>query len=202
MKRKITGIFCLLMALLLVFTACGSGDPALVGTWECNYEITELLSDYWQEQGIDLKTEEKLYVQLELVFTKDSCSMYCDAADTAALTEHYFDVVLAELVEMVYTAEAENGRSRAEADAYYAAMDTSIEALCETLLTKPRAMVEEFMAESEALERGVYRTENGELYMEANEADLRNATEHLHYSISGNALTLEFGDQILSFEKK
>ena len=202
MKQKITGIFCLLMALLLALTACGSGDPALVGTWACNYDMTELLSDYWQEQGIDLKTEEKLYIRLELVFTKDSCSMYCDAADTAELTERYFDAVLAELAEMVYTAEAENGRSRAEADAYYASMDTSVELMCETLLTEPRAMVEEFMAESEALENGVYRTENGELYMEANEADLRNATEHLHYSISGNALTLDFGDQILIFEKK
>ncbi len=202
MKQRITGIFCLLMVLLLALTACGSGDPALVGTWECNYDMTELLSDYWQEQGIDLKTKERLCIQLELVFTKDSCSMYCDTADTAALTEHYFDAVLAELAEMVYTAEAENGRSRAEADAYYASMDTSIEAQCEMLLTEPRAMVEEFMAESEALENGVYRAENGELYMEANKADLRNATEHLHYSISGNALTLDFGDQILTFEKK
>lgn len=202
MKGKITGILCLLMALLLALTACGSGDPALVGTWECSYDLTGLLSDYWLEQGIDLKTEEKLCVQLELVFTEDSCSMHYDATDTAVLTERYFDAVLAELVEVVYTAEEESGRSREEADAYYASMDTTVEAMCETLLTKPRAMVEDFLAESEPLENGVYRTEEGKLYMEANETDLGNATEHLDYSISGHTLTVDFGDQILTFEKK
>ena len=200
MKRRISSAIVLCLLLCLLLSACGSGDPALVGTWESNMDVTDSLTDFWQEQGITLKTTEKLYLQLELVLTDDGrCSMYYDSADSAVLAEGYFTAVLGELIEIVYEAE---GRSREETDAYYASMDTSVEALCETLLKEPRAIVEELIAQSEPLENGFYRVDEGKLYMEATKSQLNKATEHLDYHMQGDVLTLSFGDQTVDFVKK
>lgn len=201
-KRRKTIALCLALGLLLLLAACGLEDPALVGTWESDFDITEILSDYWQEQNIRLNTEAKLYVQLRLILNEDgSCTMDYDSVDTRKLTDAYFLAVQEDLTEQVYAREEASGSSREETDATLAGMGTSVAALCETLLQEPRTMVEEFLNSAEIIENGVYRTQEGKLYLEQTKAELRDTPDHLDYSLENGILTIKFGDQTLLFGK-
>lgn len=185
----------LILSLLLSLVGCGSEDPALVGTWEANVDLTDAMETYWQEQGVELKTEEKLYVQMELVFTADGgCSMYFDSQESQTLAESYFTAVLGELIELLYQTQEVEGMSREETDSFLASQGTTAEAMCQTLLEEPREIIGNVLSESEALRDGVYRTEDGKLYMEATEKDLKNAVDNMGYLLEGDTLTLNFED--------
>lgn len=194
-KRGI--LFTLLTALCLLFflTACGGTDGALTGTWEAELDVSDLLEEYWQEQGISLAVEEKLYIQLELVFGADgSCSMYFDETDSWELAEKYFAAVQADLLRQVYEGQEAEGFSREETDASFAAIGSSTEAMVGTLLAEPREMLETLLTESEAIESGVYRVKDGMLYMEQDKKALKDSANGLSYVLEGDCLTLQFGE--------
>ena len=199
MKKTGTVIIILTMlCLLLGLSACGGTDKELTGTWETELDVSELLEEYWQEQGISLTVEERLFVQMELVFGDEgTCSMYFDVAESRLLAERYFAAVQEDLLRQVYEKQEAEGISREETDASFAAIGSSTEAMVGTLLAEPREMLETLLTESESIENGVYRVKDGELFIEQDKKTLKDSTDGLSYALDGDCLTLYFGEDSL-----
>lgn len=199
MKKTGTVIIILTMlCLLLGLSACGGTGKELTGTWETELDVSELLEEYWQEQGISLTVEERLFVQMELVFRDEgTCSMYFDVAESRSLAERYFAAVQEDLLRQVYEKQEAEGISREETDASFAAIGSSTEAMVGTLLAEPREMLETLLTESESIENGVYRVKDGELFIEQDKKTLKDSTDGLSYVLDGDCLTLYFGEDSL-----
>ena len=166
MKKRILSVI-LMLAILLSFTACGSGDKEkLVGTWKCEMDLAEQINT---EMGLDEESAEYLnfdsftivlYMQIN---EDDTYSLY---ADTDAL-EQTMEAAMASFAEGMtkYLEDmvlAETGIAMSADDILAASNTTMDEMLAEAF---PEGMVEE-LAEGMKQE-GKFKAKDGKFYTSA-----------------------------------
>lgn len=78
MKKKIFAVVATLMATIMCFVGCGSNEPDLVGKWECDYDLTDLMNESFA-QGLGMEADEFMkymkfsdfVLKLDFEFTAD-----------------------------------------------------------------------------------------------------------------------------------
>ena len=189
MKKRILSVI-LMLAILLSFTACGSGDKEkLVGTWKCEMDLAEQINT---EMGLDEESAEYLnfdsftivlYMQIN---EDDTYSLY---ADTDAL-EQTMEVAMASFAEGMtkYLEDmvlAETGIAMSADDILAASNTTMDEMLAEAF---PEGMVEE-LAEGMKQE-GKFKAKDGKFYTSAGLEYEVDPAVYETYTLEGTTLTL------------
>lgn len=189
MKKRILSVI-LMLAILLSFTACGSGDKEkLVGTWKCEMDLAEQINT---EMGLDEESAEYLnfdsftivlYMQIN---EDDTYSLY---ADTDAL-EQTMEAAMASFAEGMtkYLEDmvlAETGIAMSADDILAASNTTMDEMLAEAF---PEGMVEE-LAEGMKQE-GKFKAKDGRLYTSAGLEYEVDPAVYETYTLEGTTLTL------------
>lgn len=189
MKKRILSVI-LMLAILLSFTACGSGDKEkLVGTWKCEMDLVEQINT---EMGLDEESAEYLnfdsftivlYMQIN---EDDTYSLYADtdaleqtmeaakASFAEGMTKYLEDMVL-----------AETGIAMSADDILAASNTTMDEMLAEAF---PEGMVEE-LAEGMKQE-GKFKAKDGRLYTSAGLEYEVDPAVYETYTLEGTTLTL------------
>lgn len=189
MKKRILSVI-LMLAILLSFTACGSGDKEkLVGTWKCEMDLAEQINT---EMGLDEESAEYLnfdsftivlYMQIN---EDDTYSLY---ADTDAL-EQTMEAAMASFAEGMtkYLEDmvlAETGIAMSADDILAASNTTMDEMLAEAF---PEGMVEEL---AEGLKQeGKFKAKDGRLYTSAGLEYEVDPAVYETYTLEGTTLTL------------
>lgn len=189
MKKRILSVI-LMLAILLSFTACGSGDKEkLVGTWKCEMDLAEQINT---EMGLDEESAEYLnfdsftivlYMQIN---EDDTYSLY---ADTDAL-EQTMEAAMASFAEGMtkYLEDmvlAETGIAMSADDILAASNTTMDEMLAEAF---PEGMVEE-LAEGMKQE-GKFKAKDGKFYTSAGLEYEVDPAVYETYTLEGSTLTL------------
>ena len=189
MKKRILSVI-LMLAILLSFTACGSGDKEkLVGTWKCEMDLAEQINT---EMGLDEESAEYLnfdsftivlYMQIN---EDDTYSLY---ADTDAL-EQTMEAAMASFAEGMtkYLEDmvlAETGIAMSADDILAASNTTMDEMLAEAF---PEGMVEE-LAEGMKQE-GKFKAKDGKFYTSAGLEYEVDPAVYEPYTLEGTTLTL------------
>lgn len=189
MKKRILSVI-LILAILLSFTACGSGDKEkLVGTWKCEMDLAEQINT---EMGLDEESAEYLnfdsftivlYMQIN---EDDTYSLY---ADTDAL-EQTMEAAMASFAEGMtkYLEDmvlAETGIAMSADDILAASNTTMDEMLAEAF---PEGMVEE-LAEGMKQE-GKFKAKDGKFYTSAGLEYEVDPAVYETYTLEGTTLTL------------
>ena len=189
MKKRILSVI-LMLAILLSFTACGSGDKEkLVGTWKCEMDLAEQINT---EMGLDEESAEYLnfdsftivlYMQIN---EDDTYSLY---ADTDAL-EQTMEAAMASFAEGMtkYLEDmvlAETGIAMSADDILAASNTTMDEMLAEAF---PEGMVEE-LAEGMKQE-GKFKAKDGKFYTSAGLENEVDPAVYETYTLEGTTLTL------------
>lgn len=189
MKKRILSVI-LMLAILLSFTACGSGDKEkLVGTWKCEMDLAEQINT---EMGLDEESAEYLnfdsftivlYMQIN---EDDTYSLY---ADTDAL-EQTMEAAMASFAEGMtkYLEDmvlAETGIAMSADDILAASNTTMDEMLAEAF---PEGMVEE-LAEGMKQE-GKFKAKDGKFYTSAGLEYEVDPAVYETYTLEGTTLTL------------
>lgn len=189
MKKRILSVI-LMLAILLSFTACGSGDKEkLVGTWKCEMDLVEQINT---EMGLDEESAEYLnfdsftivlYMQIN---EDDTYSLY---ADTDAL-EQTMEAAMASFAEGMtkYLEDmvlAETGIAMSADDILAASNTTMDEMLAEAF---PEGMVEE-LAEGMKQE-GKFKAKDGKFYTSAGLEYEVDPAVYETYTLEGTTLTL------------
>lgn len=189
MKKRILSVI-LMLAILLSFTACGSGDKEkLVGTWKCEMDLAEQINT---EMGLDEESAEYLnfdsftivlYMQIN---EDDTYSLY---ADTDAL-EQTMEAAMASFAEGMtkYLEDmvlAESGIAMSADDILAASNTTMDEMLAEAF---PEGMVEE-LAEGMKQE-GKFKAKDGKFYTSAGLEYEVDPAVYETYTLEGTTLTL------------
>ena len=189
MKKRILSVI-LMLAILLSFTACGSGDKEkLVGTWKCEMDLAEQINT---EMGLDEESAEylnfdsftiALYMQIN---EDDTYSLY---ADTDAL-EQTMEAAMASFAEGMtkYLEDmvlAETGIAMSADDILAASNTTMDEMLAEAF---PEGMVEE-LAEGMKQE-GKFKAKDGKFYTSAGLEYEVDPAVYETYTLEGTTLTL------------
>lgn len=189
MKKRILSVI-LMLAILLSFTACGSGDKEkLVGTWKCEMDLVEQINT---EMGLDEESAEYLnfdsftivlYMQIN---EDDTYSLYADtdaleqtmeaakASFAEGMTKYLEDMVL-----------AETGIAMSADDILAASNTTMDEMLAEAF---PEGMVEE-LAEGMKQE-GKFKAKDGKFYTSAGLEYEVDPAVYETYTLEGTTLTL------------
>lgn len=189
MKKRILSVI-LMLAILLSFTACGSGDKEkLVGTWKCEMDLAEQINT---EMGLDEESAEYLnfdsftivlYMQIN---EDDTYSLY---ADTDAL-EQTMEAAMASFAEGMtkYLEDmvlAETGIAMSADDILAASNTTMDEMLAEAF---PEGMVEEL---AEGLKQeGKFKAKDGKFYTSAGLEYEVDPAVYETYTLEGTTLTL------------
>lgn len=189
MKKRVLSVI-LMLAILLSFTACGSGDKEkLVGTWKCEMDLAEQINT---EMGLDEESAEYLnfdsftivlYMQIN---EDDTYSLY---ADTDAL-EQTMEAAMASFAEGMtkYLEDmvlAETGIAMSADDILAASNTTMDEMLAEAF---PEGMVEE-LAEGMKQE-GKFKAKDGKFYTSAGLEYEVDPAVYETYTLEGTTLTL------------
>ena len=189
MKKRILSVI-LMLAILLSFTACGSGDKEkLVGTWKCEMDLVEQINT---EMGLDEESAEYLnfdsftivlYMQIN---EDDTYSLY---ADTDAL-EQTMEAAMASFAEGMtkYLEDmvlAETGIAMSADDILAASNTTMDEMLAEAF---PEGMAEE-LAEGMKQE-GKFKAKDGKFYTSAGLEYEVDPAVYETYTLEGTTLTL------------
>lgn len=189
MKKRILSVI-LMLAILLSFTACGSGDKEkLVGTWKCEMDLAEQINT---EMVLDEESAEYLnfdsftivlYMQIN---EDDTYSLY---ADTDAL-EQTMEAAMASFAEGMtkYLEDmvlAETGIAMSADDILAASNTTMDEMLAEAF---PEGMVEE-LAEGMKQE-GKFKAKDGKFYTSAGLEYEVDPAVYETYTLEGTTLTL------------
>lgn len=189
MKKRILSVI-LMLAILLSFTACGSGDKEkLIGSWKCEMDLAEQINT---EMGLDEESAEYLnfdsftivlYMQIN---EDDTYSLY---ADTDAL-EQTMEAAMASFAEGMtkYLEDmvlAETGIAMSADDILAASNTTMDEMLAEAF---PEGMVEE-LAEGMKQE-GKFKAKDGKFYTSAGLEYEVDPAVYETYTLEGTTLTL------------
>ena len=189
MKKRILSVI-LMLAILLSFTACGSGDKEkLVGTWKCEMDLAEQINTV---MGLEEESAESLnFVSFTIVLymqinEDDTYSLY---ADTDAL-EQTMEAAMASFAEGMtkYLEDmvlAETGIAMSADDILAASNTTMYEMLAEAF---PEGMVEE-LAEGMKQE-GKFKAKDGKFYTSAGLEYEVDPAVYETYTLEGTTLTL------------
>ena len=189
MKKRILSVI-LMLAILLSFTACGSGDKEkLVGTWKCEMDLAEQINT---EMGLDEESAEYLNFDsftIVLYMQINEDDTYFVYADTDAL-EQTMEAAMASFAEGMtkYLEDmvlAETGIAMSADDILAASNTTMDEMLAEAF---PEGMVEE-LAEGMKQE-GKFKAKDGKFYTSAGLEYEVDPAVYETYTLEGTTLTL------------
>ena len=210
MKRVITVLLAVLLALSLA--ACGSGveTKKLAGTWTCTVDVTDRMNAA-AEQALGLSAADgaaKMPLQLVLTVTEDGAYTLrydSDAARTAL--DAYAAALHPAAVESVYAAAEEQGFSREEYDAamekagitaaHCASVGIGSPGTCDSangVVVAIFAGVDEeellsLLTGRSAALTGYCRAESGQLYLADTAAELAETADCLSYTLSDGTMT-------------
>lgn len=193
MKRVITALLAVLLALSLA--ACGSRveTKKLAGTWTCTVDVTDRMNAA-AEQALGLSAADgaaKMPLQLVLTVTEDGAYTLrydSDAARTAL--DAYAAALHPAAVESVYAAAEEQGLSREEYDAAMEKAGITMDDMVAAIFAgvDEEELLSLLTGRSAAL-TGYCRAEGGQLYLADTAADLAETADCLSYTLSDGTMT-------------
>ena len=186
MKRVITALLAVLLALSLA--ACGSGveTKKLAGTWTCTIDVTDRMNAA-VEQALGLSAADgaaKMPLQLVLTVTEDGAyTLRYDSDAVRTALDAYAAALHPAAVESVYAAAEEQGFSREEYDAAMEKAGITMDDMVAAIF----AGVDE--EELLSLLTGYCRAESGQLYLADTAAELAETADCLSYTLSDGTMT-------------
>ena len=191
MKRVITVLLAVLLALSLA--ACGSRveTKKLAGTWTCTIDVTDRMNAA-AEQALGLSAADgAAKMPLQLVLTVDGAYTLrydSDAARTAL--DAYAAALHPAAVESVYAAAEEQGLSREEYDAAMEKAGITMDDMVAAIFAgvDEEELLSLLTGRSAAL-TGYCRAESGQLYLADTAADLTETADCLSYTLSDGTMT-------------
>lgn len=189
MKR----IYALLLTLALVFCLFGCGAKEdLSGTWQTELDITSLLEGedglgaaFGLDEDITMSTSAVLTAELVLASDKTYTMGFNKEASKSSL-DAYFNEMIDQIVEVCYRTAEESGVTREQLDEGYGG---DFRAYAEESLS---GMID-FDQMLDNNERGVWKVENGKLYLAESE-DSFDENSAISYTLNGSSLTFDMAE--------
>lgn len=195
MKRfgKLSALL-LVAVMLLGLCACSSPEKELAGTWKCEMDMTEIANEAMAaELGDEFASNTSLKIPVTATFTEDktyTLSVDLDAAEEAMLD--WLSTLSEPVTEYLYQMSEAEGMTREDVDAIILqTYGVSVSDMVESMLDEMAAdfSIEDVLGD-DSEESGVFKAEDGKLYMAETEEDL-NDNDYFTYTVSGSTLTLE-----------
>lgn len=188
----------LTVVMLLGLCACSSPEKKLIGTWESELDMTQVMNEAMGELmaevgGTDMEIDATMSARLEYTFNEDKTySVTVDADAMAESMTNYMTDIKGVLVEYLYQTFEAQGLSREDADtALQAQAGCTAAELIDLLLSQ--VDFTEMIDTEEMTQTGVYKVEDGKIFMAETEEDFDDGV-YLTYTVDGSTMSLT-GDE-------
>lgn len=189
---KRIGALLVVLALMLTLVACGASDEEkLVGTWKCEYDMTDIMTEQLASLGdsADFSSAEPLIATMLLTINEDKTfSFKLDADATGASFEDYIASILDAMVEAAYAQGEAQGVDRETFDEnFQSTYGSTVKEFFESLFSS--LDFASLFGEMEDVS-GVFKAKDGKLYFEEEEADF-SEDNYITYKLEDTKLTFE-----------